>query len=96
MFTGGEGDVGLASDVFVGRRIFGADGVFDEEGFELFELAAESDGVCGVEAGVDVGADLDVGSDGFAERAELLDGHADRLHGVKFGGGGLASSVLAD
>ena len=38
---------------------------------------------------MEVGADLDVRADGFADGAELLDGHANRLHGIKFGGCGL-------
>lgn len=86
----------MASDVFVGGGVFGSDCVFDEEGFELFELAAELDGVGWVESGVEVGADLDVWSDGIADSAELLNGQADRLHGIEFGGCGFGSAVGAD
>ena len=67
-FAGGDGNVYLVAEFGEGFIVFGAKGLFDEEGSEGRHYFAELGGASDLEdAGVGIESDIDVGSDGFTD-----------------------------
>ena len=97
LFSGGEGDVDLlAEDGQVLLEGFGADGVFDEEGGEVFDFVAAADGFVEIEALVEVDAPFAVFADTFAGGGALFAEMRDALAGVVGGVGGKVHGAEAE
>ena len=86
LFTGGEWNTGLLAQVAEGIRTLATDRILDEEWAVLFNLTAELDRICRIQASVDVEADLDLVPKGIPNGLEHPEGTP---HGL----GGFESSV---